>query len=182
MSDFVAWPKTARLFKDCIITEKIDGTNACIVIGPGGVWAQSRTRIITPGKDDNYGFAGWVAANLDTLTADLGEGRHYGEWWGKGVQRSYGLNHRRFSLFNTVRWDEEVRVKFTTPCLDVVPELCRGPFSTEMVDHVLRVLSHAGSEAALRVHSTFPRPEGVIVRHVAAGVSFKAFCDGEGQK
>ena len=34
MSDltFEAWPKIARLNRDCIITEKIDGTNAAVIV------------------------------------------------------------------------------------------------------------------------------------------------------
>jgi len=54
---FQPWPKTPRLNRDCIVTEKIDGTNSAIVIDEvGDVYAQSRNRLITPG-DDNYGFA-----------------------------------------------------------------------------------------------------------------------------
>lgn len=32
MIEFKAWPKIPRLFRDVIITEKIDGTNAAIHI------------------------------------------------------------------------------------------------------------------------------------------------------
>ena len=63
------------------------------------VWAQSRTRLITP-EDDNFGFAKWVQDNAEQLIKDLGEGHHFGEWWGKGINRGYGLEKRRFSLFN----------------------------------------------------------------------------------
>jgi hypothetical protein len=104
-----------------IITEKVDGTNALVDITeaqgiyliPGEtlavvdgvsyiVRAGSRSRWLTPGAD-NYGFAAWVADNADEL-AKLGPGRHYGEWFGKGIQRNYGLEERRFALFNTSRW------------------------------------------------------------------------------
>ncbi len=125
---FQEFPKMARLTRDCVITEKIDGTNAQIEIvaassAPGAtpvtidmgqfviaanaelgllLFAGSRTRYITP-ADDNFGFAKWVQANTDALWS-LGEGRHYGEWWGQGIQRGYGLTEKRFSLFNTGRW------------------------------------------------------------------------------
>ena len=49
--EFKAWPKITRLEnkRAPIFTEKIDGTNACIVIGPNGeFYTQSRTRFITP--------------------------------------------------------------------------------------------------------------------------------------
>jgi hypothetical protein len=56
--NFQPWPKIPRLHRSIVITEKIDGTNACVVISPDGteIAAQSRTRVITP-EQDNAGFA-----------------------------------------------------------------------------------------------------------------------------
>lgn len=69
------------------MTEKIDGTNGQIVITPEGqVFAGSRNRYVEPGND-NYGFAQWVKSNEAALRDLLGPGRHYGEWWGAGIQR-----------------------------------------------------------------------------------------------
>lgn len=103
---FVEFPKLARAARQCIITEKIDGTNAQVYISDDGFTMKvgSRTRWITP-QDDNFGFAAWVEANREELMK-LGPGRHYGEWWGSGIQRAYGLpkGERRFSLFNVSRW------------------------------------------------------------------------------
>ena len=109
MSDFVAFPKIPRLSRRCVITEKIDGTNACIFIGEDGEFlVGSRTRWITP-ENDNHGFARWAYEHKDELLG-LGPGRHFGEWWGQGIQRGYGLKEKRFSLFNTSRWmDDAVR-------------------------------------------------------------------------
>lgn len=76
--DFVEFPKMARLSREIIITEKIDGTNACVFVGEDGkIKAGSRTRWITP-QDDNFGFAAWVEQNADTLR-ELGPGRHFGD-------------------------------------------------------------------------------------------------------
>jgi hypothetical protein len=87
--EFTEFPKMARLTREVIVTEKIDGTNAQIFIGEDGtIMAGSRTRWITP-QDDNFGFAGWVDAHRDELLT-LGPGRHFGEWWGAGIQRRYG--------------------------------------------------------------------------------------------
>jgi hypothetical protein len=106
MPEFVPWPKIHRLFRDVIITEKIDGTNAAIGISDDGeVHAQSRKRIITP-ADDNYGFAKWVHANAAVLAEHLGPGLHFGEWCGLGINRGYGLPEKRFALFNAARWVE----------------------------------------------------------------------------
>lgn len=126
--EFQVFPKIARLSRDVVITEKIDGTNAQITITmptafvPADMviathpethlvmFAGSRSKYLRPGRDgvkgeDNFGFATWVQMHAGELWA-LGEGRHYGEWWGSGIQRGYGLSkgEKRFSLFNVSQW------------------------------------------------------------------------------
>lgn len=161
--DFQDFPKMARLSREIVITEKIDGTNAQVCVADDGtVLAGSRTRWITPG-DDNFGFAAWVAEHADELR-ELGPGRHFGEWWGQGIQRKYGLSERRFSLFNTSRWGDA-----RPACCHVVPELYRGPFDSFAVDAVLQRLSFEGSAAA----PGFMKPEGIVVFHTAGNVGFK---------
>lgn len=163
---FVGWPKIARLFRECVITEKIDGTNAAVgILEDGRIYAQSRKRIITP-DSDNFGFATWVAENAGTLLDDLGPGLHFGEWWGRGIQRGYGLDERRFSLFNTTRWSD---AEFYTPNLSMVPVLYSGQFSTFAVEEAIHDLVMEGSAAAIG----WGNPEGVVVYHVAANQSFK---------
>ena len=161
--EFEAFPKMPRLSREIIITEKIDGTNAQVFIADDGtILAGSRTRWITP-ADDNYGFAAWVEKNADELR-NLGPGRHFGELWGAGIQRKYGQDRKRFSLFNVSRWSEE-----RPSCCDVVPTLYRGDFTTEAVDDTIAVLRDTGSMAA----PGFMQPEGVIVFHLAGNVRFK---------
>jgi hypothetical protein len=64
---FLEFPKMARLSRDIIVTEKIDGTNAQILITEDGqVFAGSRKRWITP-QSDNFGFAKWVEENKHPL-------------------------------------------------------------------------------------------------------------------
>lgn len=167
--DFVGFPKMARLSREVIITEKLDGTNAQVFIDQdGNIRAGSRTRWITP-QDDNYGFAAWVEQNRDELLK-LGPGRHFGEWWGKGIQRNYGLNERRFSLFNVQRWGGSTELP---ACCSVVPVLYRGEFDTAMISSVTANLRGQGSVAA----PCFMHPEGVIVFHVAANIGFKKTLD-----
>lgn len=169
MNDFEAFPKMARLFRECVITEKIDGTNAQIFVGEDGVVrAGSRTRWITP-EADNFGFAAWVRDHEDELR-QLGTGRHFGEWWGRGIQRGYGLTDRRFSLFNAFRWEHE-----RPSCCDVVPILYRGKFNTQEVDQAIKSLAEDGSRAA----PGFMRPEGVVVFHLAGCVGFKTMIEGD---
>lgn len=163
---FTPWPKIARLFRPCVITEKIDGTNAAVVVTDDGhVWAQSRTRLITPGSD-NFGFAAWVDANRDELM-ELGPGHHFGEWYGSGIQRGYGLEkgEKRFMLFNTSRWCSDDR----PACCEVSTILYEGPFETDAVDDAVALLRCNGSAHV----PGFNRPEGIIVYHTAANSCFK---------
>lgn len=161
--DFLEFAKMPRLAREVVVTEKLDGTNACIgITSDGRMFTGSRSRWITP-QEDNYGFAAWAEKHKEELL-ELGEGRHYGEWWGAGIQRRYGLQEKRFSLFNVSRWAE------TRPaCCDVVPVLYRGMFDTAAIDGVLEALRATGSVAA----PGFMRPEGVVVFHIAGKVGFK---------
>lgn len=171
MTDFVPFPKIPRLKRGCVITEKLDGTNAQIVIdAEGNVRAGSRNRWITP-EDDNCGFARWVYNNQDELRG-LGEGQHFGEWWGNGIQRGYGLNEKRFSLFNAGRWGGE-----RPSCCDVVPVLYSGDFTTNTVDWVLDTLREGGSVAA----PGFMKPEGVIVFMTASRHLYKVLAENDNQ-
>jgi hypothetical protein len=164
VSDFEEFPKIPRLKRDIIITEKIDGTNAQVFIAEdGSMRFGSRSRWITP-EDDNYGFARWATEHADSLR-ELGPGRHFGEWWGSGIQRRYGLTEKRFTLFNAGRWTAE-----TVPaCCSVVPIIYQGKFDTDSVEWALAKLRVEGSQAA----PGFMQPEGVVVYVAAARSYFK---------
>lgn len=179
--EFKEWPKIARFSREIIVTEKIDGTNSSVFIQNGlleegdpskiiavidgkTIRAGSRTKWITP-SDDNHGFANWVLKNKEELIK-LGEGHHFGEWWGSGIQRGYGLQkgEKRFSLFNVTRWEKE-----RPSCCDVVPVLYQGDFLTEKVEEALLKLKNEGSFAS----KGFMKPEGIIIWHTAANIGFK---------
>jgi hypothetical protein len=168
MADFEPFEKMARLSRGCVITEKLDGTNAQVFIEDDGVTMHtgSRNRWITP-EDDNYGFARWAVENRDELLK-LGPGRHFGEWWGSGIQRRYGLTggDKRFSLFNTGRW---LSNPDKPECCHVVPLLYAGPFTDTAVASALAILADTGSYAA----PGFMDPEGVVVFHSASRTLFK---------
>jgi hypothetical protein len=170
--DFQPFVKIPRLSRECIITEKIDGTNGVIYIDPETrvILAGSRNRWITP-ENDNAGFAKWVRENEDDLQI-LGPGFHYGEWWGQGIQRSYNLKEKRFSLFNVSRWsDSEIR----PACCFVVPTLYTGIFKQFAWECALGALIDSGSFAS----PGFMRPEGIVIFHVASGHLFKKTIDGD---
>jgi hypothetical protein len=162
---FEPFAKMPRLSREIIITEKIDGTNAQVCIDEdGGFQVGSRKRWITP-DSDNFGFARWAYDNQTELM-QLGVGRHFGEWWGSGIQRGYGLGkgEKRFSLFNVARWGDE-----RPACCDVVPILHRGEFATKAIDDILETLAQEGSCAA----PGYMNPEGIIIFHTAANMAFK---------
>lgn len=191
MSDYPGFPKIPRLNRDIIVTEKIDGSNSQIRIAvkdediPVGaesldyvvndgvgymVYAGSRKRWISPGAD-NFGFAKWVQDNAKELVGVLGEGTHWGEWWGSGIQRGYGLRNgeRYFSLFNTTRWSHLALFDEVVPGLRVVPELWRGNLKRFNQEQVLTALANIGSYAM----PGFMSPEGIIVFHEASNHLYK---------
>jgi hypothetical protein len=196
--DFVEFPKMARLNREIIVTEKIDGTNAQIFVDDSvqgihypaspelfKLHAGSRTKWITP-EDDNFGFAGWVERNKDELM-QLGPGHHFGEWWGPGIQRGYGLKQKQFSLFNVSRWGDGGKDKRPT-CCGVVPVLWQGLMEDFLADTVEIGTSPAGDPYYIspmaklledlhangsRAAPGFMKPEGIVIFHTASGLCFK---------
>ena len=181
--EFKPFPKIPRLSRECIITEKIDGTNASIYIGENGEFLTgSRNRWITV-ENDNFGFAKWAQDNKECLM-ELGVGHHFGEWWGVGINRGYGLSERRFSLFNVSKW-----VKFTgdpilkdgqsycPECCHVVPVLYEGMFDTGLIESMIGELILRGSMAV----DGYMKPEGIVIYHKAANQLFKKTIENDEQ-
>lgn len=167
------------------------------------IWAGSRNRWLSLANKngDNHGFARWVFENATELIAGLGPGRHYGEWYGNGIGRNYGLDHKRLALFNTTRWDlntwtefvynpwvkenedMELRGKkhpkrmptFQAPpkCCTVVPILTTGIFDSDLVSYTMTDLRRHGSRAV----PGYMKPEGVVVYHTQSQHLFKATFD-----
>ena len=194
MAEFKTYGKTPRLRREVVVTEKIDGTNGGIHIetveGADGnnadkaimvsvgecdylVTAQSRNRIITPGKTtDNYGFAAWVHENAETLVADLGVGLHFGEWWGKGIARGYGMDRKVFSLFRPRNCDDA----YITPDLREVPWLDEGVLSDRLIENALSRLAFAGSLAS---DFDFQNPEGICIFHTQSRQVYKVLLEND---
>ena len=87
-------------------TVKLHGTNASVCVDKNGFYAQSRSNIITPEKD-NAGFAFFayskqkefevlfaqiIESDLDLNLNDGYAISIYGEWAGKGIQKSVGIS------------------------------------------------------------------------------------------
>lgn len=194
--DFVKFNSIPRFYREWRVTEKIDGTNACVAIatldGSGepsadrlaivhtsegnlGVWAGSRSRWHgTEKATDNHGFAKWVAANCDDL-AMLGPGYHFGEWWGQGIQRGYGLTEKRLTLFYPPRHGE------IPDCISgLVPEIVLAAWSdvNDLIHRTSGILTTFGS----RVAPGYMNPEGIVIQHVPSRAVFKYTFDGDGHK
>ena len=199
MEEFKEFWKIARYSRECVVTEKLDGKNGVVLIvesewqadpdalvNSGGLalYAGSRTRWVTE-SDDNYGFARWAKSHAEELLTGLGVGRHYGEWWGNGIQRGYGLENgdKRWSLFNVSRWclagstpallpsqdPRVVKVQSVLPaCVGLVPVLWSGMFDALDANAVLANLERFGSAAVPR----YMKPEGIVVYHKAGNVCF----------
>jgi len=196
--EFQKFSSIPRLSKEKMrITEKLDGSNGAIRIRPFdplvdasaalsvvavddngmyNVWVQSRNRFIAPGKStDNAGFAGWVSDNLNELVSILGPGDHYGEWWGSGIQRGYGVP-KRFSLFNAERWLGELHP--TDDMFDlglyIVPLLFTGPYDGAKIQELKQDLIDNGSKA-----SPGYKAEGLIVELREIGARYKVLTEND---
>lgn len=195
---FEPFTKISRLSRPIVITEKLDGSNGQLYIQTHAEYGEenlhvpgtmdephiiaqnfimrvgSRKRWLDSTKQgDHFGFFKWAQANFDELVEGLGAGRHYGEWWGQSIQRGYGLDEKRFSLFNTHRWSDDT---LRPECCHVVPVIATAPtFDTLTVAHALNYLSARGSVAA----PGFMHPEGVVIYHSHGNVLMKKTFEGD---
>lgn len=190
---FQPFPSLTRFSQDWTVTEKIDGSNGHILIadladpdinhayaveriGDTLVFAGSRKRFLSCDKQgDHMGFAAWVKANAEALIDTLGYGRHYGEWWGQGIQRGYGLKEKRFSLFNVNRWKqsdvEHINGLHVVPVLGDISQYYDCPGS--MFKTFMERLKTDGSYAA----PGFMDPEGIVMYHGRSRTMFKKTFD-----
>lgn len=166
--EFVKFGSIPRLYREITITEKIDGANAVIGISDDEIKVGTRSNWLE-GTEDFHGLKAWVMDNADSLRADLGNGLHRGEWYGKKINRAYGLDHHKFALFNTSKW---VASKLKTENLTVVPTLYIGAFSDRVVHDYIHSLKYHGSV----LERGFYNPEGIVIYHKAANHYFKVLC------
>ena len=159
--EFKKFDSIARLWKDMVISEKIDWTNACVVVDEEwNVQAQSRSQIITT-QNDNYWFARYVEENKEELKK-LWVWYHYWEWRGSGIQRKYWLDKKVFSQF--VFRGEEL-----PSCCSIVPYLYTWPFDTTKINEVMEELKRTGSIAS----PWFMNPEWIVIYHTASQTLYK---------
>ena len=175
MVEFKEWPKIPRGGSQEIITitEKIDGTNACVIVETNElgfnvvVGAQSRTQLLCSKEtntldakwvnhSDNFGFAQWVRDN-ENLLETLGEGYHYGEWAGPGIQKNHhNLEKKTFFLFNSERWRDGRAER--PACCECVPVLYEGPWFHNNINMIDVAMAKLWEDAKVEGY----HPEGVV--------------------
>lgn len=159
--EFKAFPKIERFDGfGMSITQKIHGTNAHILIKDGWILGVgSRTRWLTV-EDDNYGFCKYVTENAKELIAFLGDGHHFGEWAGHGINSGEGLVGRKFVLFDWRRHQKNLTNAPMPEGVAIVPVLVYSArFSDDLIKETMKELKEKGS----RLVDGFMRTEGVVI-------------------
>ncbi len=110
--------------------------------------------------------------NEDDLHDTLGPGHHFGEWYGLGIQRGYGLQEKRFALFNVRRWS----LNDVAGLCEVVPVLYDGGYSHHAIYDAMHALRSCGSRVA---GGRGWKAEGIVVYHTAARTMFKMTLEGD---
>jgi len=180
MSEYPKYPSIER-FENIysIISEKVDGTNGLIEIeyddGLLAVRFGSRNRWLTL-SSDNAGFMNFFAmfAKKIAIVPDILRAkavneldnrnkvcsnpiRIYGEWYGKGIQRGYGLDTKYFMPFHTIL--AEALIEANVPNIMPPHIMYTGKFDKQIADDMMNLLRTHGSG----VTPGYFNPEGIVV-------------------
>lgn len=159
-----------------LVTTKINGTNSAIYVykdaktGELDLKTASRTRFIIP-EDDNYGFARFVQDNKQEFIESLGEGVHFGEWAGNGINSGEGLDHKELFLFDVYRYKDKTLPKNVR----TVPILYHGEYSKGIIESLAEDLKKNGS----KIVEGFMRPEGMVIQFSGTNHRYKYVFDAE---
>ena len=96
-------------------------------------------------------------------------GRHFGEWYGRGIQRGHGLQDRRFALFNRTDGPRSAR-------------RAAASFQSSQRERWALTLCRNASKRCVRRKSRrpgFTRPEGIVIYHHASGGMFKVLLEND---
>lgn len=163
---------------ECVIAEKADGSNVQIYVPDDPeepLFVGSRNRWIYPGKhSDMCGFAEFVQDNQAAFRR-LGVGRHYGEWWGRGIQRNYGQEGRHLSLFSVDRFPSGLPDGLPSN-VSLIPVLYRGETASQKIKEIVEGLYRDGSVLV----PGWAKPEGVVL--TIGGKRYKITDNGDKHK
>lgn len=161
----------------CIISEKIDGTNGLIEINYDSVKFGSKNRYLES-HEDNAGFMNFysyhknifintakelnekeIEISGETLTKyeEIYPIHIYGEWFGKGIQRGYGLDKKFFMPFNPEY--AELLIEHEVPHIVRPYILYEGKFSEKVATSSMHFLKEEGSY----VIPKYMKPEGIVI-------------------
>jgi len=140
------------------ISQKLHGSNASIYIyktedGTLDLKCGKRTDWITP-EQDNFGFAKFVYDNKEAFLK-LGEGYHFGEYCGPGINSGEGLKERTLVLFDYWRYQDIM----LPPNTMIVPVLYEGPNDGMKIVMIIKDLKENGSKLV----KGFMNVEGVVI-------------------
>lgn len=169
--EFKSFSSLIRLDKTQVeVTQKLHGSNASVWIykdisGVMQVKAAKRTSFLESGED-NFGFRVFVEERAQQFIDLLGEGVHWGEWCGPGINSGEGLTQKRFVLFNTAKADAPRPDR-----VDVVPVLWRGALEDLNINEIMNKLKTEGSVYV----PGFMRPEGIVIHIRGLGLIKNVF-------
>ena len=158
--------RRSALFRDVTISEKIDGTNAQVFVvaedrgrrqpgrGLGGSLRKRTTSVSRRGSP--IMLTSCASSAQDVISA---------EWYGRGIQRRYGLQDRRFALFNSCTDGPRSARRAAA----IVPVLTTRTMGADVVSECLETLRSGGSLA----RSGFHAPGGIVIYHHASGGMFR---------
>ena len=154
--------KSDILNYECVVTEKIHGTNARFGISSeDGILVGSRNNIVHKGSellnnqhDGHYGFVGWVLNQhelLSQIATVYPDHIFYGEWCGSNIQKGIKYcNEKELYIFDIkdengvyLDWDNVIHA-CTILGLNHVPEIVRGIIPVEELTRMLDQVSVVG--------------------------------------
>jgi hypothetical protein len=89
------------------------------------------------------------------IAEKLGEGYHYGEWYGTGIQKNpHKIDGRRFALFNSNRWRDGRQER--PDGFECVPILYEDVYTNTIIEETMQALR-------LRSIAFSYKAEGIVV-------------------
>ena len=201
--EFKPWPKTPRLYRSVTITEKIDGTNAAVIVKefPFGTHLDeppaNAVLVFGPGKMDNEGLPAveyLVSAQSRRRIVTPGNDNHgFASWvWenaeylartleeGHHYGEWWGVGIQRGyamskRVFSLFNLRKWGDTTFENDQLRTVPVLYRGAFGDWAVNESLSMLECHGSQAS----PGYTKPEGVCVFHEDSNQVFKVLLEND---
>ncbi len=203
--EFRAWPKIPRLNRGMVVTEKIDGSNAAVIVIPSFDATEYNLHELTPG-DIIYNGQGVVVRDFEgelyVVAAQsrkrvLAPGKSTDNFgfagWVRGHAQAFadalgpgyhygewwGLGIQRGYGQTKRRFSLFNVARYATVELpedaDLVPVLYEGIFDNAAIDAIVAELRRGGSLAAPGQPA-----EGVVVFHTASRSVYKVLCENDG--